>query len=570
MGRPLTDGIGTAKKRISTQGRRSRTTPSWILTFGAIVAASVCLLPMLAVALAAATGSFETLSRLADTVLWRYTSNTLILVVLVSVFTAIIGTGTAWLVTMTRFPGVKIFEIALALPFAFPAYVMAYAYTDLLDHPGAVQTGLRNFFDWGPRDYWFPEIRSVEGAAIMLTLVLYPYVYLLARAAFLQESATANLAARTMGRGPWGAFFFVSLPMARPAIAGGVLLAVMETIADFGTVSYFSVQTFATGIYTSWFGLADRGAATQLAMCLLVFALFLAVLERLQRGAARSHAAGKRFESMPPMQLKGWRCFTAILACGMPVFFGFVLPVALLFHMGLGSEQDLFSPRYLAFIQNSIILAGSAALVTVGAALLISFNARLHPVRLSFLAGHISRIGYAVPGGVIAVGLLVPFARMDNGIDALMREWFGISTGLLFTGSIAVLVMAYAVRFMAAALNTLESGLGTINHNMDAVARTLGRTPLNMISSVHIPIMRSTMFTALLIVFVDVMKELPATLIMRPFNFDTLAVQAYRLASDERLEGAAVPSLVIVAVGLIPVILVCRSLARDRGKRNGN
>ena len=237
--------------------------------------------------------------------------------------------------------------------------------------------------------------------------------------------------------------------------------------------------------------------------------------------------------------------------------------------MGLGSEQDLFSPRYLAFIQNSIILAGSAALVTVGAALLISFNARLHPVRLSFLAGHISRIGYAVPGGVIAVGLLVPFARMDNGIDALMREWFGISTGLLFTGSIAVLVMAYAVRFMAAALNTLESGLGTINHNMDAVARTLGRTPLNMISSVHIPIMRSTMFTALLIVFVDVMKELPATLIMRPFNFDTLAVQAYRLASDERLEGAAVPSLVIVVVGLIPVILVCRSLARDRGKRNG-
>lgn len=546
----------------SVKTRRFIGTPSWPLTAGAVLAAAICLLPMIAVALAAVTGSLDTLTRLAETVLWRYTSTTLVLVVLVAVFTAVIGTGTAWLVTMTRFPGVKVFEVALALPFAFPAYVMAYAYTDLLDHPGAVQTTLRNVFGWGPRDYWFPEVRSLEGAAIMLTLVLYPYVYLLARAAFLQESATANLAARAMGRGPWGAFFRVSLPMARPAIAGGVLLAVMETIADFGTVSYFGIQTFATGIYTSWFGLADRGAATQLALCLLIFALFLALLERLQRGAARTYGAGKRFEKMKPVVLHGWARIGAMAACGLPVVLGFLLPLALLISMSFDSEQNLLSSRYIGFLQNSIILAGVAALVTVCAASLISFNTRLHPVRLSFVAAHISRIGYAVPGGVIAVGLLVPFAFLDNSIDAWMRQTFGVSTGLIFTGTITVLVMAYVVRFMAAALNTLEAGLGTINPNMDSVARTLGRTPLKMIWGIHLPILRPTVLTAMLIVFVDVMKELPATLIMRPFNFDTLAVQAYRLASDERLEGAAVPSLVIVAVGLLPVIVLCRALAR--------
>jgi iron(III) transport system permease protein len=285
-----------------------------------VIIGAMCLLPMMAVAIAASLGSFDTLSHLIDTVLFRYTLTTLALMVLVAVFTAIIGTGTAWLVTMTRFPGVRFFEISLALPFAFPAYVMGYAYTDFLDHPGAVQTFLRDVTGWGPRDYWFPEIRSVEGAALMLTLVLYPYVYLLARTAFLQESATATLAARSLGRGPWGAFWTVSLPMARPAIAGGVLLAVMETIADFGTVSYFGIQTFATGIYTSWFSLADRGGAAQLALCLLTFALFIAILERMQRGASKHHNAGKRIERVPPTQLTGWAKLGAMAACGAPVF----------------------------------------------------------------------------------------------------------------------------------------------------------------------------------------------------------------------------------------------------------
>jgi len=537
---------------------------------GALAAALLCLLPMVAVAIAAAFGSTETLAHLADTVLARYTLTTVYLMVFVALGTAVIGTGAAWLVVMTRFPGVRVFEVTLAMPFAFPAYVMGYAYTDLLDHPGAVQTALRSLTGWGPRDYWFPEVRSVEGAAIMLTLVLYPYVYLLARAAFLQESATANLAARTMGRGPWGAFWQVSLPMARPAIAGGVLLAVMETIADFGTVSYFSVQTFATGIYTSWFSLADRGAAAQLALCLLSFALLLAVLEQMQRGAARSHGAGRRFEFSAATDLTGWRRWGAFAFCGLPVLFGFVLPLIVLLEMALGSEQDLLSARYLGFVRNSILAAGVAAVATVGAAILIASFRRLNPGRLASGCANIARIGYAVPGGVIAVGLLVPFASLDNWIDGLARSWFGVSTGLIFTGTIAVLVMAYMVRFMAAAINTYDGGLATVNPHMDSVARTLGQSPAGMLRKVHLPILWPSVLTALLIVFVDVMKELPATLIMRPFNFDTLAVQAHRLAADERLSGAAVPSLVIVAVGLVPVILLCRMLARDRVQRRSS
>lgn len=528
---------------------------------GAVAAAALCLLPIISVAIAAAIGTTDTIKHLAETVLGRYTFTTLNLMVLVAVGTTIIGTGTAWLVTMTRFPGVRLLEVCLALPFAFPAYVMGYAYTDFLDHPGAVQTTLRALTGWGPRDYWFPEIRSVGGAAFMLILVFYPYVYLLARTAFLQESATASLAARTLGRSPWGAFWRVSVPIARPAIAGGALLAVMETIADFGTVSYFGVQTFATGIYISWFSLADRGGAAQLALCLLCIALVIAVLEQIQRGAAKNYRAGRRFERFSPAVLVGWRKWGAFMFCGAPVFFGFVLPLVLLLEMSLDSEQALFSERYMDFAINSIIVAGTAAIATVVAAVLVVSFRRSNPGRAATSSVYIARIGYAVPGGVIAVGLLVPFAALDNWIDSFAENWFGYSTGLIFTGTIFTLVLAYMVRFMAAAINTYQGGLTTVNTNMDAVARSLGMTQVGVLQKVHLPILRPYIFTALLIVFVDVMKELPATLIMRPFNFDTLAVQAHRLAADERLSGAAVPSLVIVAVSLIPVALLCRTIA---------
>ncbi|NDW46239.1 iron ABC transporter permease [Ruegeria sp. PrR005] len=554
-----------AEIQYSEHGSRRRNALGTRVLGGlAYAIAAACLLPMVAVALAALTGGTDTLGHLMSTVLPGYAATTLLLVLLVAAGTFCLGVGAAWLVTMTRFPGVRLMEIALVLPLAFPAYVLAYAYTFVLDHPGVVQTTLRQLTGWGPRDYWFPEIRSTEGAAVMLILVLYPYVYLLARAAFLQQSATAYLAARALGSSPWAAFWRVSLPMARPAIAGGVLLAVMETIADFGTVAYFGVRTFATGIYTSWFSMADRAAAAQLALCLLGFALLLAVAERTQRGKARYYQSGRRHAAMPAGELKGWRAAAALTLCAIPVLLGFVLPVVILVLMGLESEQDLLSRRYIGFIRNSLILAGTAAVVTVTAAICVGFFQRLRPGRSAQISAYLARLGYAVPGGVIAVGLMVPFASFDNALDAWMRATFGVSTGLLVTGSIWLLVAAYMVRFLAAALSAYEGGQSTVHANMDAAARSLGQTPFGTLRRIHLPILTPSLMTALLIVFVDVMKELPATLIMRPFNFDTLAVQAYRLASDERLEGAAVPSLVILAVGLLPVILICRQVGRGK------
>lgn len=528
-----------------------------------LMLAGLCLVPIVAVVIAALIGDFDTWKHLAQTVLAGYIVNTCLLCLMVAIGAAAIGTGAAWLVTMTRFPGVRLFEVALALPLAFPAYVLAYAYTDFLDHPGPVQTLLRDLTGWGPRDYWFPEIRSLPGAAFMLILVLYPYVYLLARAAFLQQSATAYLAARALGRGAWASFFRVSLPMARPAIAGGVLLTVMETLADFGTVAHFGVQTFATGIYRSWFLIGDRAAAAQLAFCLLTVALLLAMLERIQRGGARHHNTGKRFEIIAPAKLNGWRAYAAIVLCTIPILFGFLGPVVVLGEMAIGSGQDLLSSRYLGFVRNSVFLALVSTIVTVAAAMILRFNARLFRGFGSRMAVEVARIGYAVPGGVIAVGLLVPFAAFDNALDVFMREWFGISTGLLITGTIVLLIFAYAVRFAAASLGALDGGFSAVPPNIDSVARTLGSKPGPMLRRVHLPILAPSVLTALLIVFVDVMKELPATLILRPFNFDTLAVQAFRLASDERLPGAAVPSLVIVAVGLLPVLLLCRNLGRQ-------
>jgi iron(III) transport system permease protein len=558
---PMADqSIATARK---SGARRKHGVSERTLLVLALCVAAICVLPHLGVLLAALSGDGATVAMLWDTVLPRYAMTTVALVGIVGLGTFVIGTATAWLVVMCEFPGRRWLEIALVLPMAFPAYVLAYAYTDVLDHPGIVQSTLRSVMGWGPRDYWFPEIRSLGGAAAMLTLVLYPYVYLLARAAFASQSATPFHAARALGRSGFAAFMTVSLPMARPAIAAGVLLAAMETIADYGTVSFFAVQTFATGIYQSWFSLADRGAAAQLALGLLAFALLLAALERTTRGGARYDSRG-RAEVMSRNPLSGARAWGATALCVLPVLLGVVIPTVTLAMMAVGSEQDLLSSRYLRFIQNSLVLASVASVVTVAAALALGAAARVRPGRSSASALYLGRLGYAVPGGVIAVGLLVPFAAFDNALDAVMEAWFGISTGLLVTGSIWLLVAAYMIRFLAAAIGAYEGGIAGINPNMDAAARVLGADAVAVVRRIHVPLLTPSLLTALLIVFVDVMKELPATLIMRPFNYDTLAVQAHRLAADERLDGAAVPSLVIAAIGLIPVALLCWQMARKR------
>ena len=526
-----------------------------------------CVAPIIAAALSAFTGDLQTWREVLSTVLPRYTWTTLILVVIVGSATAVIGSITAWLVTVYRFPGHRWLEIALALPLAFPAYVLAYAYTFLLDHPGPVQTLLRDLTGWGARDYWFPEIRSLWGAALMLTIVLYPYVYLLARASFRQQSSNAFLVARTLGRSPMQAFWRVALPMARPAIAGGALLAVMETIADYGTVAFFNVQTFATGIYQAWFSLGDRAAAAQLSLCLLFFALLVAGLERAQRGRARTAGRGARFETMEKPRLTGAGAAVATGICLVPVLLGFVIPVLMLGTMAIGSDQDLFSTRYLGLMRNSVLLGAVAAVLTVTGAILIGFRARTRPARTSKLMVIGAGLGYAIPGGVIAVGLMVPMAALDNLIDDVMEANFGIDTGLLITGSIWLMIVAYMARFMAAALNAYDSGMATVPGHFDAIGRSLGQPGPRLLWRVHLPVARNSVLTALLIVFVDVMKELPATLILHPFNFQTLAVQAHRLASDERLSEAAMPSLVLVVFGLLPVMILCRSIGREEPGR---
>ncbi|MEN0001309.1 MAG: iron ABC transporter permease [Pseudomonadota bacterium] len=524
----------------------------------------VCAFPIASVGITAISGTLDTWTLLADTVLPRYLLATIQLVFWVGIGTALIGTGTAWLVAVCEFPGRRIFEVALALPFAFPAYVLAYAYTDLLDHPGAVQTALRQWNDWGPRDYWFPEIRSLGGAAIMLILVLYPYVYLLARASFIRQSPTAYQAARVLGRSPLSAFFTVSLPLARPAIAGGVILALMETVADFGTVSHFAVQTFATGIYQAWIGMGDRSAASQLALCLMGVAFVLIILERIERQRRSHFEAGKRIEAMPRHRLTGRRALAAIVFCAIPVLAGFVIPLLVLLEMAWDSGQNPFAERYIMFISNSLLLASTAACVTVCLAIAVGYRARINPGKAAEFTKTIAGLGYAIPGSVIAVGVFIPFASFDNAFDAYMREAWGISTGLLLSGSMFILLVAYAVRFMAVAISSFDTGMAQIKPTMDAAARTLGAGHGRILFGVHLPLMRASLLTGALIVFVDVMKELPATLMLRPFNFDTLAVHAYRLASDERLTQAAVPSLVIVAFGLLPVIILCRTIAMER------
>ena len=548
---------------IQAPARRPPRRAPLALSLPALAVAAACLLPMAAVALAAALGDLDTLRQLARTVLARYAGATLALAVLVGAGAAALGTATAWLTAACAFPGRRWLEAALVVPLAFPAYVLAYAYTHVLDFPGPVQTALRDLTGWGPRDYWFPEIRSLGGAALVLTLTLYPYVYLLARASFQLAGKGAFQVARSLGHGPWGAWTRAAVPMARPAIVAGTLLVAMEVIADYGTVAFFGVQTLATGIYTSWFSLADRGAAAQLALGLLAFALLLAGLERLSRAGARYAGRLRREDARIP--LSGPAAAGATALCLAPVLLGAALPALALGAMALGSEQDVLSRRYAGFVGDTVMLAAIAAVVTVAAAVAVGTYRRLAPGWLSAAAMAVARLGYAVPGGVVAVGLLVPFAAFDNAVDAFMEARFGLDTGLLVTGSIWLLVGAYAVRFLAAALGAYEGGLATVTRNVDAAARVLGAGGWATVRRVHLPVVRPAVLTAATIVFVDVAKELPATLILRPFDVDTLAVQAHRLAADERLQGAAVPSLMLAALGLVPVVLLMRRMRRADG-----
>ena len=509
-------------------------------------------------------GTSETWGHLAQTVLPEYILNSLWLCLGVGIGVAVVGVATAWLTAMHDFPGRRIFDWAMVLPLAMPAYVMAYVYTDFLQFVGPVQTALRETFGWEHGDYWFPDIRSLPGAMLMFVCVLYPYVYLLARTAFLERASGMLEAARTLGMGSWRAFFSVSLPLARPAIVAGVSLALMETLADYGTVAYFAVNTFTTGIYRAWFSLGDRIAAAQLAAMLLGFVLFLLMAERISRGRARYNNTTGRNRPLAGARLTGVRALLAVLACSLPLLLGFLLPAGLLLKMAFTDGDAQFGERFLMLSRNSFVLAGITAIIAVLLALLMAYAARLSRSVAAAGMNRLVGLGYAVPGAVIAVGVLIPVTRLDNWLAGQWEAWFGTNPGLLLTGGIAALVYAYLVRFLAVALHTVESSLGKITPSMDDAARSLGLGQGQTLRRVHAPMLRGSLLTAGLLVFVDVMKELPATLVMRPFNFDTLATQAYTLASDERLAEASTASLAIVAVGLLPLIALSRQISAAR------
>ena len=509
-------------------------------------------------------------SHLVSTVLPVYVGNTLRLMVGVAVGTIVIGTSTAWLVTMYRFPGRRVLSWALLLPLAVPSYILAFVVTDQLEYAGNVQSALRDVFGWtSARDYWFPEVRSLGGATLVLSLVLYPYVYLLARAAFIEQSFGLFEASRTLGRGPVASFFTVAVPLARPAIAVGVALALMETLNEYGTIEFFAVPTLTAGIFDVWLNMDSTAGAAQLASVLVAFTLVLVVIERISRRSRRYHDTTTRVQALPEYPLPPVLGAAALVWCAIPVALGFVLPACVLGNYALVFHAETLEADYLDYVRNSVTLAVWAAALAAFAGVLLAYGVRLSPRRAMRWLAEFATIGYAVPGAVLAVGIMVPLGYFDNALDAMSRTLFGLPIGLLVSGTATGLVVGYVVRFLALGYRTVDAGLSRVTPGIEGAARTLGASPARSLVRVHMPIIRPSVVTAALLVFVDTMKELPLTLILRPFNFETLATFVYQYASDELLEECALGALTIVAAGVVPVIVMSRTIARSRpGHRN--
>lgn len=533
-------------------------------TLGILLLCLLLSVPVLTILASVTNSSDGVWQHLYDTVLGDYVTHSLTLLVGVGLMVLVLGIGPAWLVTMTRFPGSRILEWALVLPLAMPAYIIAYTYTGMLDVGGPLQLWIRETFELRFGEYWFPQIRSLNGAVVMLSLVLYPYVYLLSRMAFIEQSVCVLEVSRTLGATPFQAFTRVAIPLARPAIIAGLSLVLMETLADYGTVQYFGISAFTTGIFRTWFGLGSITAAAQLAAVLMIFILFLILAEHWSRQKARYHHTSNKYTRLPQIELTGWKRAGAMTYCILPVLLGFVIPFVQLSMWAVDTWHLIDKESFLTLFFNSLELASITAVIALLLGLFITYSKRLRPTLATRGMVRILGLGYAIPGTVIAVGVLIPFAWFDNTVDAWMREHFDIATGLLLSGTLVAVVFAYLVRFLPVSLNTLDAGLGKIKPTMDDVGRSMGLKPLQILRRVHVPIMRGSLLTASLLVFVDVLKELPATLILRPFNFNTLAIRTYELANQERLAEASSTALMIVLAGIIPVIILSQTISRSR------
>ncbi len=522
---------------------------SWFLSAG--IVALLVATPILVVLSSLLTPSFDVWAHLWETQLLELIWNTLLLIMGVGSGVLVLGTGLAWLVTMYRFPGRGIFEWLLILPLAIPAYVIGFVFLAIFDYAGPVQTWLRALL--GP-DIWFPDFASYGGVTLIMTLVLYPYVYMLARTAFMEQAAGTLEAARSLGAAPLAVFWKVALPLARPSIAAGLAFALMETLADFGTVAIYGYSTFTVAIYRVWYGLFDRAAATQLASILMMFALGLYMMERMARGHARFFQTEGTVRPAIAKKLYGWRAWAASGVVTLVVGVAFVLPVLQLLLWVVGSAE--FDARYREFLFTTLMLGGVTAILAVAVAVLVAYGLRLSRNRIIPVFARIASMGYALPGSVIAVGVLVPLAFVDRTLDEFLRATWGISSGLLLTGSMITLIFAYLVRFLAVSFHTVEASLVKVTPNMDMAGRSLGVGKGGVLWRIHLPLIRGALSTAALLVFVDVMKEMPATLLLRPFGYETLAVRVWQLTSESFWEAAALPALTIVAAGILPVMLM--------------
>ncbi len=560
------DWIAASVNRLTAWRAKRRASPMWTLVVA--LALAPLLLPIATVLWLAVAPADDALLHLVRTILPSTLRDTLLMLGGVGITTLVVGTGTAWIVTMYRFPGRDVLDRLLVIPLAVPTYIVAYAWTDILDYSGPVQSAVRALGGWSSaREYWFFEIRSIGGAVIVLSSVLYPYVYLSARASFVQQSVCALEVARTLGRTPLGAFWSVALPMARPALAAGLALALMETLNDLGASQHLGVQTLSATIYATWLQRSNLPGAAQIAAILLAIVVALFAAERLARGRAQFHHTTSRYRAIPFADLTGVKALFAGVCCLVPFTVGFAIPAAMLAANAVSHLDDAASGGFWRAAASSFGLALVAAVVATALGVVLVYARRVASNGFTRPAVSLAGLGYALPGTVLALGLLIPLAALDNWIDGLARAVLGVSTGLLVSGTIVVLVLVYVVRFLAVALGSVEAGLERISPNLDAAARTLGETSLSALWRVHVPMLMPALGTAALLVFVDVMKELPATLLLRPFNFESLATHVYALAALEQIEAASVGALAIVLVGLVPVLLLHQTIA---GGRTGN
>ncbi|WP_407648162.1 ABC transporter permease [Aliiroseovarius zhejiangensis] len=549
----------TDQKTQIAATRRVRQMPD-LWSAGAIGIALLVLLPIFSIIWLAMTPAENAWPHLWNTTLPRYVSNTLLLCLSVGTLSAAVGTGSAWLITMYRFPGARWLEWLLLTPLAIPAYVGAYALVDFLEYAGPVQTGLRALFGWdSAADYWFPQIRSRWSAVLVLTAALNPYVFLLARAAFREQSGDAYEVARALGAGPFARFWRVGMPLARPAIAAGVAIVMMETVSDFGVVDYFAVQTLTTGIFTVWLESHNAGGAAQIAMVILVFVFLLAALEKISRSRSRFYRMSRQSRPVEPRALGPVPGLLALIACAIPFVIGFVLPVAVLMIHAISKPEYWLSNGLASALWHTLTVGGIAAVVTVTAALFLVYGVRMSGRSLPRKLMPLTTIGYAAPGAVLGIGILIPMAATDNALADGILALTGWDPGLMMTGTAFAVVYAYCVRFFAIAQGAADAAIGRVSPNLPMAARSLGRSARGALTEVYVPLIRSSVGTALLLVFVDSVKELPATLLLRPFNYGTLATRVYEQASLEQLEQAAPPALMVIAVGLCAVALMARA-----------